>query len=67
MAKTDFIIDGPDKRGRVHIIEGEKRHATSEFNVKRFVCEVQTQETEKETQALAEQIVRALEAFDDWQ
>ena len=54
-----FIKEGPDDRGRTHIIEGEKK-PKNVFNVKRFICEVQRQETEEETQQVADMLVEKL-------
>ncbi len=56
----DYIIEGPDKKGRTYIIEGEKK-PNMVFSVNRFMCEVQKQETEKETREVAEMILQALE------
>ena len=56
-----FIKEGPDKRGKTHIIEGDGK-PNNEFHIKRFVCEVQQQETEEETEKLAEFLVKKLNA-----
>lgn len=54
-----FIKEGPDKRGRTYIIEGEDK-GNNIFSVKRFICEIQKQETEEETQAVADMVLLAL-------
>ncbi len=60
MLKTmDYIIEGPDKKGRTYIIEGEKR-PNMIFSINRFMCEVQKQQTEKDTRLVAEIILQAL-------
>lgn len=59
MEKTIFIKEGPDKRGRTHIIEGEPKPGNV-FSVKRFICEVQQQETEEETQQVADMLLEKL-------
>lgn len=59
MSKTSFIKEGPDERGRIYIIEGEKQ-PNSIFSVKRFVCEVQQQQNETETQKVADLLVKQL-------
>ncbi len=56
---SKFIKEGPDKRGRTHIIEGEVKPGNV-FSINRFICEVQNQQTEKETQQVADMIVNAL-------
>lgn len=56
---TKFIKDGPDKKGRTHIIEGEEKPGKV-FSIKRFICEVQQQETEKETQEVADMLLEKL-------
>lgn len=59
---TIFVKEGPDKRGRTYIIEGEELQNGShlQFNIKRFICEVQKQESEEETQKLADFILEKL-------
>ena len=59
MSKTIFIKEGPDKRGRTHIIEGVDK-GNNILSIKRFICEVQKQETEKETQEVADLLVKKL-------
>ena len=54
-----FIKEGPDKKGRTYIIEGEEKPGKV-FSIKRFICEVQMQETEKETQEIADMLLSAL-------
>lgn len=57
--KTTFVKEGPDKKGRTFIIEGWiKPHNV--FSIKRFVCEVQRQENEAETQKVADLLVEKL-------
>lgn len=55
---TRFIKEDSDKRGRIYIIEGEA--SGNIFSVKRFICEVQKQETDKETQEVADLLVKKL-------
>jgi len=59
MEKTSFIKEGPDNKGRTYIIEGEKK-PKKVFSIKRFICEVQRQETEEETQQVADLLVEKL-------
>lgn len=59
MSKTTFIKEGPDDRGRIFIIEGEIQ-PKKVFSIKRFICEVQQQETPEETQALADMLLEKL-------
>ena len=54
--KTKFVKE-TDRKG-TYIIEGS--FDGTFFNIKRFICQVQKQETEKETQELADFIPRAL-------
>lgn len=61
MSKTEFIKEGPDNKGRTYIIEGEKQPKKA-FSIKRFICEVQRQETEEETQEVADLLVAKLNA-----
>lgn len=56
---TSFIKEGPDKRGRTYIIEGEEK-AGQVCSIKRFICEIVLQETEKETQEVADMILEKL-------
>lgn len=56
--KTTFIKE-TDNRGRTYIIEGSVK-PKNVFSIKRFICEVQEQETEKETQELADMILSKL-------
>ena len=55
--KTIFIKE-TDKKG-TSIIEGEERE-NNVFAVKRFICDVQRQETEKETQEVADFLLKRL-------
>lgn len=59
MEKTSFIKE-TDSRGRVFIIEGEKKPGNV-FSIKRFICEVQEQETDEETQQLADLLLEKLQ------
>ncbi len=61
MSTTKFIAEGPDKRGRFDIIEGEEK-PKKVFSVKRFICEVLPQETAAETKAVADMLVAKLNA-----
>lgn len=57
---TKFIKD-KDRKG-ICIIEGEVKPGFV-FSIKRFICNVQEQETEKETEELADMIVDALNKY----
>lgn len=59
MDKTIFVKEGPDKRGRTYIIEGWDK-GNNVLSVKRFICEVQRQESEEETQCVADLLVKKL-------
>jgi hypothetical protein len=52
-----------DKRGKVCIIEGIDK-GNQVLSVTRFICDVQTQGTEKETQELADLIIKALKSHE---
>lgn len=54
--KTKFVKE-TDRKG-TYIIEGS--FDGTFFNIKRFICQVQKQETEKETQELADFILSKL-------
>lgn len=56
--KLDYIKE-TDNKGRTYIIEGEKQPKYV-FSVKRFICQVQDQETPEETQELADFIIKKL-------
>lgn len=56
--KTTFVKETDDK-GRTYIVEGVKKPGNV-FSITRFICEVQEQETEKETQELADFILNKL-------
>ncbi|MGJ1296520.1 hypothetical protein ACR777_20075 [Sphingobacterium spiritivorum] len=60
MENTTFIIE-KDNRGRFEIIEGCIK-PKNVFSVKRFICQVQEQETEEETRKLAEFIISELKS-----
>jgi len=57
--KFDYIKE-TDRKG-TDIIEGTKKPGNV-FSVNKFICRVQPQETEKETQELADWIIKKLEA-----
>ncbi|MGC1471513.1 MAG: hypothetical protein WA775_02880 [Psychroserpens sp.] len=57
--KTLFIKEGPDKRGKYDIIEGHDR-GNNLFSIKRFICQITPQQTEKETVAIADMLVQKL-------
>lgn len=57
MEKTTFIKQS-DRKG-TYIVEGWIKPGNV-FSVKRFVCLVQPQETEKETQKLANELLEKL-------
>ena len=52
------IIKEKDRKG-TYIIEGEVQ-PKNVFSIKRFICQVQEQETEKETQEVADMLIEAL-------
>ena len=54
-----FVKEGPDDKGRTYIIEGKEKPGKV-FSIERFVCEVVNQETEEETQELADFILEKL-------
>lgn len=54
---TKFIKQS-DKR-RTYIVEGEEK-PNQVFSITRFICEIQKQETEKETQQVANLVLAAL-------
>ncbi|OPC36185.1 hypothetical protein [Elizabethkingia miricola] len=60
MDKTTFIIE-KDNRGRYEIIEGWVKPGNV-FSIKHFICQVQQQETDKETKELAELILAKLKS-----
>ena len=55
--KTKFIKE-TDRKG-TYIIEGEVK-PQNVFSINRFICQVQEQETEKETQEVADMLIKAL-------
>ena len=55
-----FIKEGPDKKGRLFIIEVDEDKSNSTRNVIRFICEVQNQETIRETHKVADLILESL-------
>jgi hypothetical protein len=61
MAKTQFVSEGPDRKGRTYIIEGTEKPGKI-FSIKRFICQVQNQQTEEETQAVAKLLTDKLNA-----
>ena len=54
MIVTKFIKEGPDKKGLTHIILVDEDQEAKTRTVKKFICEVQKQETEEETQMVAD-------------
>jgi len=56
-----FIKDGPDRKGVISIIEGEKK-PNRVFSVKRFICDVIPQQTPEETEEVADLVLAALKA-----
>ncbi|GEM_PF-871890 len=56
---TEFVKEGPDKRGKTHIIEGEKGPGKV-FKISRFICEVCEQETPAATQKVADMLLEKL-------
>ncbi len=56
---TKFVKEGPDRKGRTYIIEGEEK-SNNVFSVKRFICEVQQQNSEAETQEIADLLLSKL-------
>ena len=63
MEKTKFIKE-TDRKG-TYIVEGWVK-PKNVFSIKQFVCLVQEQETEKETQALADHLIKQLEKAQKW-
>ena len=53
------FVKETDNKGRTYIIEGDEK-PKKVFLIKRFICEVQRQETEKETQEIADMLLSAL-------
>lgn len=53
-----MFVKESDKKG-TYIIEGEAKPGNV-FSVKRFICQVQEQETPAETQAIADHLVEIL-------
>ncbi len=59
----ETFIKETDNKGRTYIIEGTVNpDINNVFSVKRFICEVQEQATEKETQELADFILIKLKS-----
>lgn len=52
-----FITEGPDKRGRIFIIEVDEDKSTSTRNVIRFVCEVSKQDNDEQTKMVTDLIL----------
>lgn len=55
---TNFIKE-TDNKGKTYIIGGEKKQ-DNVFSVNRFICEIQKQETEEETQQVADLVLFSL-------
>ncbi len=56
--KTKFVKE-TDPSGKTYIIEGTLLPG-NEFSIKRFICEVHEQETDQETQELADMLLKKL-------
>lgn len=56
--KTKFVKE-TDPSGKTYIIEGTIL-PDNVFSIKRFICEVQEQETEQETQEVADMLLNKL-------
>lgn len=56
--KTKFVKE-TDPSGKTHIIEGTILPGNV-FSIKRFICEIQEQETEQETQEVADMLLNKL-------
>lgn len=56
--KTNFVKE-TDPSGKTYIIEGTIEPGNV-FSIKRFICEVQEQETEQKTQELADMLLSKL-------
>lgn len=56
--KTKFVKE-TDPSGKTYIIEGTILPGIV-FSIKRFICEVQEQETEQETQEVADMLLNKL-------
>lgn len=56
--KTKFVKE-TDRSGKTYIIEGDILPGNV-FSIKRFICEVQEQETDQETQDVADMLVNKL-------
>lgn len=56
--ETKFVKE-TDPSGRTYIIEGTLQ-VNNVFSIKRFICEIQEQETEQETQELADWLLNKL-------
>ena len=54
MKITKFIKEGPDKKGRTHIILVDEDQEAKTRSIQKFICEVQKQKTEEETQMVAD-------------
>lgn len=55
--KTKFVKE-TDRKG-TYVIEGELKPKNI-FSIKRFICQIQEQETDKETQEVADMVIDAL-------
>lgn len=53
------FVKETDNKGRTFIIQGEVKSKNT-FAITRFICQVQEQETEDETQKVADLILNAL-------
>lgn len=55
-----FVIEGPDKKGKTHIIEVKEEKGKKIRYVQRFICEITPQETRLKTRLLAYKILGKL-------
>lgn len=58
MSKTIFVKE-PNKRGEYEIFEGEPKPGNV-LSIKRFVCTIGHQETEEETEEMADFVLKKL-------
>lgn len=55
---TKFVKETDDRK-RTYIIEGEEKKGNV-FSIKRFICQIQNQETDEETQQVADMLLKSL-------
>lgn len=58
---TKFVKEGPDDRGRIYIIEGTLKPGNT-IAIKRFICQVEPQETQAETEEIVNLLLTKLNA-----